>query len=128
MDHELRNQLLELVKIYSDFKGIVIDMGGIYPSTLELEIARGQARLPTKAQSAILQEDLEFRNLPLKTLASRLEYGPPFQLSDIKDIKSISNLPVVIKGIMCAEDALLALENGADAIWISNCGGKLLDT
>lgn len=29
---------------------------------------------------------------------------------------------------MCKEDALLAIKNGADAIWISNGSGKVLDT
>ncbi len=29
---------------------------------------------------------------------------------------------------MCKEDALIAVENGANAIWISNKGGKSLDT
>ena len=29
-------------------------------------------------------------------------------------------MKVVIKGIMCKEDALLAMESGADALWISN--------
>jgi len=29
-------------------------------------------------------------------------------------------MKVVVKGIMCKEDALMVLENGADSIWISN--------
>lgn len=42
----------------------------------------------------------------------------------IKEIKRISGLPVIAKGIMCKEDALLAIENGADAIFVSNHGGR----
>jgi isopentenyl diphosphate isomerase/L-lactate dehydrogenase-like FMN-dependent dehydrogenase len=31
---------------------------------------------------------------------------------------------VVVKGIMTVEDALIAVKLGADAIWISNNGGR----
>mmetsp|Transcript_12145 Transcript_12145/g.35525 ORF Transcript_12145/g.35525 Transcript_12145/m.35525 type:complete len:463 (-) Transcript_12145:220-1608(-) len=37
------------------------------------------------------------------------------------------NLPLVIKGIMTGEDALLALDAGADGIMVSNHGGRGLD-
>jgi isopentenyl diphosphate isomerase/L-lactate dehydrogenase-like FMN-dependent dehydrogenase len=37
------------------------------------------------------------------------------------------NLPLVIKGIMTGEDALLAVEAGADGIMVSNHGGRQLD-
>jgi (S)-2-hydroxy-acid oxidase len=46
----------------------------------------------------------------------------------IPEMKRISGLPVVAKGIMCAEDALIALEHGADAIFVSNHGARQLDT
>lgn len=38
--------------------------------------------------------------------------------------KSVTKLPIIIKGIMCAEDALKCVEVGADAIWVSNHGGR----
>lgn len=46
----------------------------------------------------------------------------------ISEIKRLSGLPVVAKGIMCAEDAIVAIENGADAIFVSNHGARQLDT
>ena len=42
-------------------------------------------------------------------------------------IKSFTKLPVVIKGILTAEDARLAVQHGADAIVVSNHGGRQLD-
>jgi 4-hydroxymandelate oxidase len=36
-------------------------------------------------------------------------------------------LPVLVKGILTAEDAALALEHGVDAIVVSNHGGRQLD-
>jgi isopentenyl diphosphate isomerase/L-lactate dehydrogenase-like FMN-dependent dehydrogenase len=49
-------------------------------------------------------------------------------LTDIKAMKEASGKPVVVKGVMTLEDALSAVLNGADAIWISNNGGRSMDT
>ena len=35
-------------------------------------------------------------------------------------IKKVSGLPVFAKGVMCAEDAVLAIENGIDVLDISS--------
>ena len=52
-----------------------------------------------------------------------------FQLrwSDIEWLRGLTDLPIVIKGIMTGEDATLACEHGADAVWVSNHGGRQLD-
>eukprot|EP01133_Synstelium_polycarpum_P003898 gene3898-4509_t len=47
---------------------------------------------------------------------------------DIKWLKSITRLPVLVKGIMCPEDAVLAVDNGVDGIIVSNHGARQLDT
>ena len=49
--------------------------------------------------------------------------------SDIRWIKeeAASNVPLVVKGIMTAEDAELAIAAGADGVMVSNHGGRQLD-
>jgi len=42
-------------------------------------------------------------------------------------IKSITRLPVIVKGVLTAEDALLAVEHGVDGIMVSNHGARQLD-
>src|SRR5712691_1435571 len=42
-------------------------------------------------------------------------------------LRSITKLPILLKGILTAEDALLALEYGAAGIMVSNHGGRQLD-
>ena len=42
-------------------------------------------------------------------------------------LRSITKMPVVVKGILTAEDARLALERGVAAIVVSNHGGRQLD-
>ena len=49
--------------------------------------------------------------------------------SDVRWLKeeACPDLPLVIKGIMTAEDAELAIEAGADGVMVSNHGGRQLD-
>jgi 4-hydroxymandelate oxidase len=46
---------------------------------------------------------------------------------DLEWFRAITSLPIVLKGILTAEDALLAAEHGADAVVVSNHGGRQLD-
>ncbi|KXJ30026.1 hydroxyacid oxidase 1 [Exaiptasia diaphana] len=65
--------------------------------------------------------------------SQKLESHPDKVLDDsitwdiISWVKSITKLPVIIKGILTAEDAKLAVQHGADAIIVSNHGGRQLD-
>ncbi|HZR40743.1 MAG TPA: alpha-hydroxy acid oxidase [Ktedonobacteraceae bacterium] len=43
-------------------------------------------------------------------------------------LRSITSLPILLKGILTAEDALLSLEYGADGIIVSNHGGRQPDS
>lgn len=45
----------------------------------------------------------------------------------LAEIRSWSSLPLVLKGILTPEDARLAVAHGADAVWVSNHGGRQLD-
>jgi 4-hydroxymandelate oxidase len=47
--------------------------------------------------------------------------------SDLAWLKGLSDLPLVVKGVLTAEDAALAVEHGADAIVVTNHGGRQLD-
>jgi 4-hydroxymandelate oxidase len=46
---------------------------------------------------------------------------------DLEWLRSVSSLPLVVKGILTAEDALLAAEHGAQGVIVSNHGGRQLD-
>jgi 4-hydroxymandelate oxidase len=43
-------------------------------------------------------------------------------------LRSITSLPILLKGILTEEDAQLAIEHGMDGIIVSNHGGRQLDT
>ena len=42
-------------------------------------------------------------------------------------VKSITKLPVIVKGVLTGEDALLAVQHGVDGIMVSNHGARQLD-
>ncbi len=46
---------------------------------------------------------------------------------DLAWLRGLTDLPLIVKGIMTAEDAKLALSHGVDAIVVSNHGGRQLD-
>jgi len=71
-------------------------------------------------------------NVGMRTRLKMLEvvnelFDPSITWSDVAWLKSIWDGPIVIKGVMTPEDAKLAVKAGADAIWISNHGGRQLD-
>jgi len=51
-----------------------------------------------------------------------------FVWDDVAQIIARARVPVLLKGIMCAEDALLAVQLGAAGLIVSNHGGRQLDT
>ena len=46
---------------------------------------------------------------------------------DLEWLRSVSSLPLLVKGILTAEDAALAVEAGAEGVVVSNHGGRQLD-
>ncbi|KAK9374264.1 FMN-dependent dehydrogenase-domain-containing protein [Lipomyces chichibuensis] len=52
---------------------------------------------------------------------------PALSWKDIPWFQSITKMPIVLKGVQRAEDAIKAVEFGVDAILLSNHGGRQLD-
>ena len=55
-----------------------------------------------------------------------LETAPTWK--DLAWLRSLTSLPVILKGVLDAEDALIAVEEGFAGIAVSNHGGRTLDT
>ncbi len=48
--------------------------------------------------------------------------------ADLEWLRNNTKLPILVKGICHTDDATKSLEHGADGIWVSNHGGRQLDT
>jgi isopentenyl diphosphate isomerase/L-lactate dehydrogenase-like FMN-dependent dehydrogenase len=54
-------------------------------------------------------------------------FHPTLNWKHVRELKRRTNLPILLKGILHAEDARLAIDNGIDGIIVSNHGGRQLD-
>lgn len=96
---------------------------------------RGQEKLAMEKQQQVgamqqiqkdvhaLAKDSSLALYMLKNFDTSLTWQSCFQW-----IRSVSSLPIIVKGIMHPDDAKLALEYGAAGVWISNHGGRQLDS
>jgi 4-hydroxymandelate oxidase len=53
---------------------------------------------------------------------------PTFDWIELAWLRSVCPIPLVVKGVLRADDALLAVDVGCDGVWVSNHGGRQLDT
>ncbi|MDP6625476.1 MAG: alpha-hydroxy-acid oxidizing protein [Nitrospinota bacterium] len=63
----------------------------------------------------------------LKTMELKKQPVGPKTVKDLKEIIKETSLPFILKGIMTPDDAIFAVESGADAIVVSNHGGRVMD-
>ena len=53
---------------------------------------------------------------------------PPYTWDYVKRMKDASDMKLILKGIVTAEEAELAVEHGADGIFVSNHGGRAVNS
>ena len=62
-----------------------------------------------------------------KTMSMKGQAVGPKTIQELQELKSHLKVPFILKGIMNVESALAAIEAGADAIVVSNHGGRVMD-
>jgi len=87
-------------------------------------------------QSPYSERQARNRNLGGSAARRRPEPRNPYRISDsrlwldwkfVDYIRPLVKGPLLLKGILTAEDAKLGIEHGVDGIWVSNHGGRSLD-
>ncbi|MFE6504923.1 alpha-hydroxy acid oxidase [Kitasatospora sp. NPDC057738] len=58
---------------------------------------------------------------------AREQFDPTLSWTDLAWLRERTRLPLVLKGVLTAEDARLAVEHGVDVLLVSNHGGRQLD-
>ena len=93
---------------------------------------RNQFKLPNDLSvKNLLPEGRESRD---GTAGSKLSpytaslFDPALTWKDIEWLTGITKLPVLVKGILRSDDALLAVKHGASGVIVSNHGARQLDT
>lgn len=54
-------------------------------------------------------------------------FSPAVTWRCLEELRAVSRIPLVVKGVLAPEDAVRAAELGADAVVVSNHGGRQLD-
>ena len=62
-----------------------------------------------------------------RTYNTGMNYQAALSWKDIERFKAKHKVPLILKGIATAEDAIMALEHGVEGIYVSNHGGRQLD-
>jgi 4-hydroxymandelate oxidase len=76
------------------------------------------------------KRDRDRRNeldMPIEGPGQELDFDPAISWDDLGWIRETAPVPLLIKGILTAEDARLAVEHGVDGVVVSNHGGRQLD-
>ncbi|MFJ3927479.1 aminotransferase class I/II-fold pyridoxal phosphate-dependent enzyme [Streptomyces sp. NPDC090022] len=84
---------------------------------------RNGFRLP----AGVAPANLEGTGFSSPSAHARTEFDPSLDWSVVAWLRSVSSLPVLVKGVLTGSDARLALAADADGIVVSNHGGRQLD-
>jgi isopentenyl diphosphate isomerase/L-lactate dehydrogenase-like FMN-dependent dehydrogenase len=109
--------------VEAGFRALVLTVDLPAPGRRERDLRAGFA----------LPDDLPLPNLPVRVqgegfhTALHEAVDDTLTWRDLEWLRSLCSLPLVVKGILTAEDALLAAEHGAAAVVVSNHGGRQLD-
>jgi isopentenyl diphosphate isomerase/L-lactate dehydrogenase-like FMN-dependent dehydrogenase len=105
---------------------------GFEAIVLTVDLPAGGRRERDLRAAFEVPEDMPLPNLP-EPLQGELQEAlgwivdPTITWRDLEWLVSLTDLPLVIKGILTAEDAELACEHGATGMIVSNHGGRQLD-
>ncbi|XP_011651718.1 peroxisomal (S)-2-hydroxy-acid oxidase GLO4 isoform X3 [Cucumis sativus] len=119
-------QLLERAERYG-YKAIVLTVDTPRLGRRENDIRNKMIAVPEKNLEGLVTIDVipdqgsKFETFANKTLDDSMRW------EDIQWLRSITTLPILIKGILTHEDATKAVEAGVDGIIVSNHGARQLD-
>lgn len=101
------------------------------PPNLSLKTVANAAVHPSWWWDLFTTEPLSFASLKSSsgTVAELIDrvFDPSVTFDDVAWLKETWNGPIVVKGIQNVQDAISAVERGADALVVSNHGGRQLD-
>lgn len=139
-DREITRDLVKRAR-ESGYKALVVTVDSPSLGKRERDLKNG-FHLPDHLQAKNLEKfllheikeertgDYNIDNIGRNSLASYIAslYDRSLTWKDLAWIVSLSDLPVLVKGIVRGDDAALAIKHGARGIIVSNHGGRQVDT
>jgi 4-hydroxymandelate oxidase len=103
-------------------RGVVVSVDSPVFGHRERDVRNGFFDLP----GGLVCENMRDPDDPEKVRS--IQFDPDLSWEHVEWVRSRTSLPVVLKGIAHPDDAGLAIAHGAQAIMVSNHGGRQLDT
>jgi len=129
-----RNQVLRLVRAAEEAgaRALVVTVD-VPVMGRRLRDARGSFALPPSVRAVLLDESsppLAHRRAPgasAVAVHTSAAFSQSVTWADLRWLRQRTELPLVVKGVLDPDDAVLAAESGAAAVVVSNHGGRQLD-
>jgi isopentenyl diphosphate isomerase/L-lactate dehydrogenase-like FMN-dependent dehydrogenase len=106
------------------FEALVLTVDAPYAGRRERDLRLG-FEVPAELVVPALAAAVGVRRLTIGEVFDLVD--PGLTWSSLEALVSEFGLPVILKGVMTAEDAALAVEHGATGVVVSNHGGRQLD-
>ncbi|KAJ5608234.1 hypothetical protein N7537_004853 [Penicillium hordei] len=125
-DREKSAALLRQCSANPNIKAIFVTVDAAWPGKREAdERVKADENLSVPMAPSKVHNDKKGGGLG-RVMAGFIDPGLTWE--DLKWVKQHTHKPVCLKGVMSADDALLAMKAGLDGILLSNHGGRNLDT
>ncbi|AST89775.1 alpha-hydroxy acid oxidase [Sutcliffiella cohnii] len=116
------------------YEAIVLTIDTVTLGWRESDLHHGFSPLANGYGQGIWESDTAFlsslrdgsQNAMIEGIIDNINF-PSLQWQHIVELKKRTHLPIILKGILHPDDALLALQYGVDGIIVSNHGGRQLD-
>jgi 4-hydroxymandelate oxidase len=106
------------------FEAVLLTVDAPYAGKRERDFQTG-FEVPAEITAPAVQQASGGRDLSVAEVFALVD--PSLDWDDLAELAEASELPVLVKGLIRADDAELAVENGAAGIVVSNHGGRQLD-
>lgn len=94
------------------------------PREFNLDIIK---RFQAAQDAGALAVGIDIDAASFKTMSMKGQSVGPKSIAELQELKKHLTVPFILKGIMNVESALASMEAGADAIVVSNHGGRVMD-
>ncbi|OJW54551.1 MAG: hypothetical protein BGO67_10080 [Alphaproteobacteria bacterium 41-28] len=128
-DRKITKNLVQFAESFG-YKGIVLTVDAPLYGKRTKELHDPLMLPPHLEVKNLQQAGLNLKDIPPAKLPGYLAslLDPSITWEDIGWLRSLTSLPIILKGIMHPKDIQMAIEQNIDAIIISNHGGRQLDT
>ncbi|KAL1922364.1 uncharacterized protein VTP21DRAFT_9903 [Calcarisporiella thermophila] len=107
------------------YKALVLTIDTVVQGMRRADV-RNRFKLPPHLQFAnFIEQKLDEKGIVTNAIASKYDRSLTWEI--VRWLRSITKMKIVLKGVMCGEDAALAVQYGVDVVWVSNHGARQLD-